>query len=89
MFLAVVSFTGCLNLFSDSDKKRGEEHFANFINSISEKDVEYLNSLFAKNKIAELEKFDDEINDLFVYVKGNLKGYNVSTPSALNDSDNN
>lgn len=82
-------FTGCLNLFTDSDEKRGQENFSSFINCLSENNLENLKSLFAKNKIAELENLDGDINELFVYFKGDVKEYKVSTPSVLNDSENN
>ena len=66
-------FTGCLNLFTDSDEKRGQENFSSFINCLSENNFETFKSLFAKNKIAQLENFDDDINELFVYFKGDIK----------------
>ena len=67
-FSCVFSLTGCLII--DSDSTIAQKNFEKLITAIQNKNKIAVKELFAKNKIANIENFDDAINALFTYYDG-------------------
>lgn len=84
----VLTFSGCLpGFFIDSDTDAAKKDLENLIDCLENDDHDGLKNLFAANRVADIESFDEDINKLLVYFDGELESYKTDYPSTDNDID--
>ena len=84
-----MSITGCVfgGLIFDSDTSVAAKKLDSLIECIEKKDSEGLKALFAPNKLADIDDFDESIQELFDYYGGEFVSHPNSTPGSMKDSD--
>lgn len=80
------SFTGCGLLKTDTDA--AENNLEKLIGCIQERNVEDIKSLFAANRISDIENFENDIQELLNCYKGEFISHDFDMPATENDSHN-
>lgn len=81
-----ISITGC-GLVYDGDASVAAKKLDSLIECIEQKDGEGVKTLFAPNKLAEIDDFDESIQELFDYYEGEFVSHPNSTPGTMYDND--
>lgn len=64
-----------------NERKIADETFENLFNAIKDNDKETIKAMFSKCAIEESEGIDEQIDDLFKYLDGELKSWKYSSVS--------
>ena len=73
--VCMVFATSCFGFFIDTDGNDAEDNFVKLLDSLQSGDHSKIKALFAPNKIADIEDFDEDIEDLLGYYKGEYLSY--------------
>lgn len=86
----VLTLCGC-GLFDDvkTDSSAAKENLEKLIGRLDSKDNSGVKALFAANKIADIQSFDEDISELLDIYKGSFVSHDFDTPATINDTHNN
>lgn len=80
------SLTSCMDL--RTNKEFASDMIQEFVSCVEAKDKNTLRGLFSENSLSKVTNFDQQMDDLFNYYKGNKTSYKVEIGST-EDSDGN
>lgn len=84
--VCMIFATSCFGLFLDTDGGDAESNMVNLLKCLQKEDRSAIKSLFAPNKIADIEDFDEDIDDLLNYYNGKYLSYGSGGIGAFKDS---
>lgn len=89
-FMLSIMMVGCGGfggLIFDSDTSVAAKKLDSLIECIEKKDDEGVKALFASNKLADIDDFNESIQELFDYYEGEFISHPNSTPGSMKDND--
>lgn len=87
-FLLTITFSGCLPwFFIDGDYELADKKAEEMVEIFDSRDADKIKKLFAPNMIAQTENFDQSVNDLLEFYKGDYVSFENTACEVIDDKD--
>ena len=83
--VCMIFATSCFGFFIDTDESDANTKKVELLDSLQSGNHSAIKKLFAPNKIADIEDFDEDIDELLGYYKGEYVSYDKSGPGTITD----
>ena len=85
--VCMIFATSCFGLFLDTDGSDAESNMVKLLKCLEKEDRFAIKALFAPNKIADIEDFDEDIDELLGYYNGKYLSYGSGGTGTTTDRD--
>ena len=83
--VCMIFATSCFGFFFDTDENDANKKKVELLDSLQSGDHSKIKALFAPNKIADINDFDEDIDELLSYYKGEYLSFEKGGPMTLTD----